>query len=434
METTEREYIIPREKITGMAITQVSKVVVESVLDFLKESVGQAFKSMGSCSFTTDALYKYMKEALDDGRAKVLCKLYDGFNEMGYVSIPGAKKLGPEDVFYGFSANKVVLLEEFNLVFVTVSTFGSAFELRGGMYIFAPSNDNVYEFNIMLREYQKEHENTTITEVTDISSGSTTSYRKREGDVSRDDVLIEDKVKTEIFRMIDQFFENDGSFYKDNNIPYKRGLLMYGPPGNGKTTLIKSLINSVKFPICIWQVTEFTNSEKIKDLFMKVRDSERPTILIIEDLDSLPQAARSTFLNTLDGVSSNTGVFIIGTTNFPDKVDPALLNRAGRFDRTFEITKPDATKRELYLNKLGVRKFITDDEEFKLLIKETDGLSMVTLGEIYTSIAIASHYDGKADIRKILKDIKDIGNKQAKGIFNSEKTTSAIGFSVAVGD
>lgn len=435
MESTERKYIIPREHMQANNLVTVSNITVQHILRFLNENADVQYACMGEAGFIPNSFYQYMENALTEGTAKVLSHVYEGFTEMGYIQIPGTRRpKDNDDVDRYFGANKIVVLPEFNIAFATVSTFGGGLEVRGCIYIFATDREDVFKFNEVLWNYQKDYEDKTITEITDTSNGSNTKYRPRETNVDRNDVLIDENVKTEIFRMIDQFFENDGSFYKDNNIPYKRGLLMYGPPGNGKTTLIKSLINSIKFPIFVWQVTEYTNSEKIGDLFATVRGTSRPAVLIIEDLDSLPQNSRSTFLNTLDGITSNTGVFIIGTTNFPEKVDPALLNRAGRFDRTFEIVRPDADKRKIYLNKLGIEKFVTTDSEMEMLIKETNGMSMVTLNEIYTSIAIASHYDGSANIRKIVKDIKDIGNKQAKGLFNSEKTTSAIGFSAAIGD
>jgi SpoVK/Ycf46/Vps4 family AAA+-type ATPase len=56
-------------------------------------------------------------------------------------------------------------------------------------------------------------------------------------------------------------------------------------------------------------------------------------VLVIEDIDSMPEGVRSYFLNTLDGVTSKEGIFLIGTTNYPEKIDPGLMNRGGRFDR-----------------------------------------------------------------------------------------------------
>ncbi|MFK4996941.1 ATP-binding protein [Bacillus sp. N9] len=74
-----------------------------------------------------------------------------------------------------------------------------------------------------------------------------------------------------------------------------------------------------------------------------------PMVLVIEDIDSMPESVRSVFLNTLDGATSKEGIFLIGTTNYPERIDPALINRAGRFDRAYEIKKPTEKLRMQYL-------------------------------------------------------------------------------------
>lgn len=62
------------------------------------------------------------------------------------------------------------------------------------------------------------------------------------------------------------------------------------------------------------------------------RDGLEQSRELIEDIDSMPASCRSYFLNTLDGATSKEGMYLIGTTNYPEKIDPALMNRAGRFE------------------------------------------------------------------------------------------------------
>jgi hypothetical protein len=128
-----------------------------------------------------------------------------------------------------------------------------------------------------------------------------------------------------ITRMVDR------TFFKEYQLPYKRGILLYGKPGNGKTTLVKSIAGSVKAPVAYWQITENTCSDSIQEVFQAAANLA-PMILVIEDIDAMPQRARSYFLNILDGATSKEGIFLIGTTNYPEQIDPALMNRAGRFD------------------------------------------------------------------------------------------------------
>ncbi len=148
-------------------------------------------------------------------------------------------------------------------------------------------------------------------------------------------------------------------FSKKYDIPYKRGILLYGTPGNGKTTLVKSIAGSVSAPTVYWQITENTSSYSIQEVFSTVTKMA-PMVLVIEDIESMPDYARSAFLNALDGATSKEGIFLIGTTNYPEQIDPALINRAGRFDRAYEIKQPDDTLRELYLRKKGLERFLDE--------------------------------------------------------------------------
>ncbi|MGL4422459.1 MAG: AAA family ATPase [Gemmataceae bacterium] len=140
--------------------------------------------------------------------------------------------------------------------------------------------------------------------------------------------------------------------YARFNIPWKRGLILIGPPGNGKTHMIKALINDLKQP-CLYVKSlkaRYENEDlSIRKVFQKARASA-PCILVMEDIDALiDNENRSFFLNELDGFRKNEGLLVIATTNHPEKLDPAIVDRPSRFDRKYHFDLPAVAERAAYL-------------------------------------------------------------------------------------
>lgn len=113
---------------------------------------------------------------------------------------------------------------------------------------------------------------------------------------------------------------------------------MHGPPGNGKTISMKAIIKQADAsnyaPLYVRSFRSYKGDEgAMVDVFDHAR-RVAPCVLIFEDLDSLiNNQNRSFFLNQLDGLDSNDGLLIIGTTNHLNNIDPALRSRPSRFDR-----------------------------------------------------------------------------------------------------
>ncbi|RXZ82979.1 ATP-binding protein [Paenibacillaceae bacterium] len=280
-------------------------------------------------------------------------------------------------------------------------------------YVFAVSDGQLQEFLGNVRTRQRDQQLDKVTVFTDRRHGNHREDQPITRTVSRADVVMDETIKKEIYQALDQFFHSDRSFYRTYNIPYKRGILLYGHPGNGKTTLVKSIAGSVPGPVAYWQITEFTSSESIDEVF-EAANRLAPMVLVIEDIDSMPQDARSFFLNTLDGATSKEGIFLIGTTNYPEKIDPGLMNRAGRFDRSYEIKQPDEALRLQYLRYRDFQQF-AGDEGTGEAARLTEGFSLTQLGELYVSAALEWHEANYVDIRAIIQAMRgelDKGRKQ----------------------
>lgn len=166
-----------------------------------------------------------------------------------------------------------------------------------------------------------------------------------------DNLVLPGTLKTDIHQDLARFFESR-QFYLQHGLAWKRGLLFIGPPGNGKTHMVKALINAFKLP-CLYvkNFKDRANPEtfNIRRAFEKAR-TMAPCILVLEDLDSLiGDESRSCFLNELDGFSVNEGILTLATTNHPERIDLALLERPSRFDRKYRFSLPNADERRVYL-------------------------------------------------------------------------------------
>lgn len=167
-----------------------------------------------------------------------------------------------------------------------------------------------------------------------------------------DDVILEEEFKTALQKDIYGFFSAEGT-YKKLSLPWKRGIIMHGPPGNGKTISIKAIMKTCDAkgyaPMYVKSFKSYMGEEgSMLAVFNKARQIS-PCVLILEDLDALiNDQNRSFFLNELDGLQGNDGLLVIGTTNHFDRLDPGLSTRPSRFDRKYLFDDPELPARLLY--------------------------------------------------------------------------------------
>ena len=205
-----------------------------------------------------------------------------------------------------------------------------------------------------------------------------------------DNLILPRVLMQQIQNDFQQFF-NSCEIYEQYRIPWKRGAIFIGPPGNGKTHALKALINQLAKP-CLYIRTfksEYgTEQENMAEVFKRARMTS-PCIVVLEDLDSMiDDRNRAFFLNELDGFQSNKGVVVLATTNHPEKLDPSILDRPSRFDRKYHFQLPSEDERSAYVAKWN------DELRVELRVSETavprvvsdsEGFSFAYLKELFVS-------------------------------------------------
>jgi AAA+ superfamily predicted ATPase len=207
---------------------------------------------------------------------------------------------------------------------------------------------------------------------------------------SFDNLILDSTLKQDIQNDLAHFFASRQT-YEAYGIPWKRGILFIGSPGNGKTHAVKALINKMEMP-CLYVKSlksQYDNPHhNIQQVFKRSRQTA-PCILVLEDIDSLVEGEnRSFFLNELDGFATNTGIVILATTNHPERIDPAILDRPSRFDRKYYFKLPGLAERIAYIN-LWNEKFNPAmriaDTAITQIAQMTEGFSFAYLKELMVS-------------------------------------------------
>jgi hypothetical protein len=205
------------------------------------------------------------------------------------------------------------------------------------------------------------------------------------GSAGDETLLLSETIRRRVEVDLIQFFSPQvGELYRSMSVPCRRGVLLHGPPGNGKTSLIRHVgARLPDVPAMILRPAADFDSDDLEEVIRRW-GAAAPAILVIEDLNwLLTKVNVSTFLNLLDGVDRSIGkgaLLLIATTNHPDQLDPAVNNRPGRFDVMLEIPPPDRALRAEFLRR-GLGDAV-DAETIESVATRTDGLSFAHLQEV----------------------------------------------------
>jgi len=249
-------------------------------------------------------------------------------------------------------------------------------------------------------------------------------------------VILPSDLKREIVTSTDAFFKCITEF-SGIGIPSKRGFLLAGTPGNGKTLLCQALASHIveqyKVRIGTLQINTDLSNDDLARLY-EWGSQHAPCLILLEDIDTLvsqTMVTRSGFLNVLDGLKPKRGVLTLATTNYPENLDPALSDRPSRFDRVWRIPSPGDEQRRQFLQLL----FSTaafDPAFYDELISRTRGWSMAYVQELKASAVVnAMQHERNHLLRDDVCYALEVLTKQvrsAKKLHQKDDPNTELGF------
>ena len=221
-----------------------------------------------------------------------------------------------------------------------------------------------------------------------------------------DDVAGADEAKQELAEVVE--FLKEPKKYNDLGARIPKGVLLFGPPGTGKTLLAKAVAGEAGVPFFSISGSDFVEmfvgvgASRVRDLFDQAKKNA-PCIIFIDEIDAVGRQRgaglggghdeREQTLNQLlvemDGFAANEGIIIIGVTNRPDRLDPALL-RPGRFDRQIVVDKPDLKGRKAILKVHTKGKPVEKTADLDVLARRTPGFTGADLSNLVNEAALLS--------------------------------------------
>jgi SpoVK/Ycf46/Vps4 family AAA+-type ATPase len=278
------------------------------------------------------------------------------------------------------------------------------YTMRGSIFAKSDSMDIINEFQDEFSKYMRKH---------NFHKGERLVFQPRANlefleypKMGWDDVVLKPEVKETIMLNILFPLKNKKSLVK-KNVPWRRGLLMGGVAGTGKTQVCRILCNILpKGTTLIWATPKaLYDTDQIQNLFDAARYFS-PCLIVIEDIDFIGKSRDLSqnpilgeLLTQLDGNDPNHGIFVIASSNRPELLDEALANRPSRFDVKVEFPLPELDERKKLIRLFTKNMTFEKPNDFNSIAAATKELTGAHIKEVFVYAQLRALKNGHEKIR-----------------------------------
>lgn len=258
--------------------------------------------------------------------------------------------------------------------------------------------------------------------------------------ISWDDVVLDKGTKEVVQSNIGEMFALCSQF-KKYNMSVKRGVILHGEPGTGKTKICKCLAKETSYSVLYALPSDFKNLSSIKHICDMAKDLA-PCLLIIEDIDWIAQDRHKgagpfvmELMNRIDGLETFGDIITLGTTNCVDELEEAVKNRPGRFDRLIKVGLPSLESIEKMIRVFTKNHILDDSIKIDVLVKCCEKLSGAHVYDLCNTAIINAIRDKSEQGDKLLLKnthfldaVNEIKNKNYSSYMEMQSKGKSFGF------